>query len=399
MRPDGATTAVTKAVMLLKTAELWRSGARLPPDSPPVRKVKKAYRKGWLILSRAARMVATDTDSLAAGVKGCPTLELGMAEPPRLFGLFRRKPEAAMRWADRESMAGRFADDPVPMAKASRGHPVLSTRLLPTAALARGKRVPGKIRRPQKPHRIVSPVRSREELLSMVDPVLIDRYAKEAAGQERKRRVPKSPLRFSEGYPAKDLTSAIRLLVTAPGAEVAERLRSGTLSEWFREEAGETELAAVIDAAAHVAQERGVRAEEARVLLLKYLRRTPVGANLERKLVAPMAEALRSRDGALVAATAEALLLLDADLAAAELSSALFETEVAGRAAVINALGETGSPRAVSALERLAEAATRREDREGALAAIRMLEREGSAMDVASAALERLGHPAGQEKG
>ena len=115
-----------------------------------------------------------------------------------------------------------------------------------------------------------------------------------------------------------------------------------------------------------------------------------MGADLERGLIEPMAEALRSRDGTLVANTAEALLLLDADLAATELSSALFETEVAGRAAVLKALGETGSPRAVSALERLAQAATRMEDKEGALAALRSLAREGAAKDVALAALARL---------
>ena len=69
------------------------------------------------------------------------------------------------------------------------------------------------------------------------------------------------------------------------------------------------------------------------------------------------------------------------------------ETEVAGRAAVLDALGETGSPRAVNALERLAKAATRREDREGALRALRRLASEGSAKDVAGAALERLGEP------
>jgi HEAT repeat protein len=104
-----------------------------------------------------------------------------------------------------------------------------------------------------------------------------------------------------------------------------------------------------------------------------------------------MAEALRSRDGALVEATAQALLLLDSDLAASELSAALFETEVAGRPAVLEALGETGSPRAVAALERLAKAATVDEDREGALAALRKLASEGAASDVATAALERLG--------
>ena len=104
-----------------------------------------------------------------------------------------------------------------------------------------------------------------------------------------------------------------------------------------------------------------------------------------------MAEALRSRDGALVASTAEALLLLDADLAASELSAALFETEVAGRAAVLEALGETGSPRAVAALERLAQAATLTEDRDGALKSLRKLASDGAAQDVAAAALERLG--------
>ncbi len=224
-----------------------------------------------------------------------------------------------------------------------------------------------------------------------VDRSLLERYALEAAGREHRRRPPRSPLKFSDGYPAQDLSSAIRLLVTAKAQEVADRMRNGTLAAWFRDEAGEVDLAAVVDAAAHAATERGASDEETRALLLRYIRRTPVGADLERGLIEPMAEALRSRDGALVASNAEALLLLDADLAAAELSSALFETEVTGRAAVISAMGETGSPRAVAALEQLAHAATRDEDREGALAALRKLASEGAAQDVARAALERLG--------
>jgi hypothetical protein len=222
------------------------------------------------------------------------------------------------------------------------------------------------------------------------DRSLVERYALEDAGSERRRRPPKTPLRFSDGYPAKDLSTAIRLLVTAPAAEVAERMGNGTLASWFRDEAGEADLAAVVDAAAHAAMERGADRNETRAILLRYVRRTPVGADLERGLIEPMAEALRSRDGALVASTAQALLLLDADLAAAELASALFETEVSGRPHVIDALGETGSPRAVNALERLAMAATRREDKEGALSALRKLSEVGMASNVANAALARL---------
>jgi hypothetical protein len=235
------------------------------------------------------------------------------------------------------------------------------------------------------------PTPSREALLMRVDRSLVERYALEETGEEHRRRPPKTPLRFTDGYPAKDLSSAIRLLVTADAGEVADRMRNGTLAAWFRDEAGETDLAAVVEAATHTASERGVDDEETRALLLRYIRRTPIGSDLERGLIEPMAEALRSRDGALVAATAEALLLLDADLAASELSSALFETEVAGRPAVLEALGETGSPRAVAALERLAQAATLEEDRQGALAALRKLASEGAAQDVATAALERLG--------
>jgi hypothetical protein len=226
-----------------------------------------------------------------------------------------------------------------------------------------------------------------------VDPALVERYAHEETGTEGRRRTPKSPLKFSDGYPAKDLSSAIRLLVTADASEVADRMRSGTLAAWFREEAVEADLAAVVDAASYAARDRGAGDEETRALMLQYIRRTPIGADLERGLIEPMAEALRSRDGALVASTAEALLLLDSDLAAAELASALFETEVAGRPHVIAALGETGSPRAVSALERLAKAATRGEDREGALQALRRLGSGGGAQEVAEAALQRLGEP------
>jgi hypothetical protein len=360
---------------------------------PAPKRLAKLSRDGWLILSLAAKATGIDATALKEAAEGCSVLEVADAEPPRLFGLFRRRPEPAVRWASDEEVEKAFREDPLATTRGALGHPALVARIASASATVRSRSVPGKLRRPPKSQRYLPPTPSREALLNKVDRGLVEMYAQEEAAQERRRRPPKSPLKFSDGYPAKDLSSAIRLLVSAPAAEVADRMRTGTLAGWFREEAGEADLAAVVEAAAHAARERRADDLETRALLLRYIRRTPVGADLERGLIEPMAEALRSRDGALVASTAEALLLLDADLAASELASALFETEVAGRAAVLEALGETGSPRAVNALERLAKAATRKEDREGALSALRKLASVGSAKDVAGAALERLGEP------
>ena len=361
-----------------------------PEGSASKAKLVKLSNQGWLILSKAAKEVGTDATTLTRSAKECPVIQVANAEPPRLLGIFKRKPEPAARWTPLKELEAKFHDDPVGLAKCSRGHQALADRVATIATTVRSRSVPGKLRKPPKSQRYVPPLVTREALLMRVDRTLVERYAVEEAGEDRKRRPPKSPLKFSDGYPANDLSSAIRLLVTADPAEVADRMRNGTLAAWLREEAGETDLAAVVDAATHTAAERRVNDEETRALLLRYIRRTPIGSDLERGLIEPMAEALRSRDGALVGSTAQALLLLDADLAASELSAALFETEVSGRAAVLEALGETGSPRAVAALERLAKAATLSEDKEGALAALRMLASEGAAKDVASAALQRL---------
>ena len=393
MTGSGPGAPPTDLAKLLQATELARTGLPVPPGMPAPKRLAKLTRDGWLILSLAAKATGGDPGAFRNAAEACSVMEVADAEPPRLLGLFRRRPEPAVRWASPEAIELAFRDDPVATARGALGHPAISARLATASATVRSRTVPGKLRRPPKSQRYVPPTPSREALLNRVDRGLVELYAHEEAAQERKRRPPKSPLKFSEGYPAKDLSSAIRLLVTAPAGEVSERMRSGTLAGWFREEAGEADLAAVVEAAAHAAKERRADDLETRALLLRYIRRTPVGADLERGLVEPMAEALRSRDGALVASTAEALLLLDSDLAASELASALFETEVAGRAAVLDALGETGSPRAVNALERLAKAATRREDREGALRALRRLASEGSAKDVAGAALERLGEP------
>lgn len=376
---------------LLQAVDMSKAGITLPKEAPSTKQLSKMHHEGWLILSRAAKGLGTDVTSLQRSAEASPVLESAMAEPPRLFGLFKRKPEPAVRWKAREAMEGPFRDDPVTMAKEVQGHRTLTDRIVPIASEVRSRSVPGKLRRPPSGQRYIPPTPSREALLMRVDRSLVERYALEAAGLEHRRRPPRSPLKFTDGHPAQDLSSAIRLLVRVKASEVADRMRNGTLAAWFRDEAGEVDLAAVVDAASHAATDRGASDDEARALLLSYIRRTPVGADLERGLIEPMAEALRSRDGALVASTAEALLLLDSDMAAAELSSALFETEVTGRAAVISAMGETGSPRAVAALEQLAHAATRDEDREGALAALRQLAREGAAQDVAMAALERLG--------
>jgi hypothetical protein len=393
MTDRSAGTPAVDLAKLLQAIELVSAGRPVPQGMPAPKRLAKLSRGGWLILSLASKETGEDAGALKEAAGGCPVLELADAEPPRLFGIFRRSHEPAVRWAAEGDVERAFMEDPVATARSVLGHPALAARLATASATVRSRSVPGKLRRPPKSQRYLPPTPSREALLNRVDRSLVERYAQEEAAQERRRRPPKSPLRFSDGYPAKDLSSAIRLLVSAPAAEVAERMRSGTLAGWFREEAGEADLAAVVEAAAHAARERRADDLETRALLLRYIRRTPVGADLERGLIEPMAEALRSRDGGLVASTAEALLLLDSDMAAAELASALFETEVSGRGAVLEALGETGSPRAVNALERLAKAATRAEDREGALRALRRLASEGSARDVARSALERLGEP------
>jgi hypothetical protein len=391
MTSGGGTDPVARLASLLQAADLVREGRPLPGGVPPKNRLSKLSHRGWMMLSRAAKELDVDGIKLTKAARDCPVLHVADAEPPRLFGLFRRRPEPAVRWASREDLQARFEKDPVAVSRGARGHQALAGRVVPIATVVRSRSVPGKLRKPPRSQRYMPPTPSREALLVRVDRTLVERYALEETGEEHRRRPPKTPLRFADGYPAKDLSSAIRLLVTADAGEVAGRMRNGTLAAWFRDEAGETDLAAVVEAATHTASERGVDDEETRALLLRYIRRTPIGSDLERGLIEPMAEALRSRDGALVAATAEALLLLDADLAASELSSALFETEVAGRPAVLEALGETGSPRAVAALERLAQAATLEEDRQGALAALRKLASEGAAQDVATAALERLG--------
>jgi hypothetical protein len=376
---------------LLQAADLITEGRPLPKDAPSRNRLAKLSFKGWLILSKAAKETGTDPAVLGKAARSCAVLQVADAEPPRLLGIFKRRPEPAVRWTPSEELRALFRADPVTLAECARGHQSLAGRVAPIASTLRSRSVPGKLRKPPKSQRYVPPTPTREALLMRVDRSLVERYALEEAGEERKRRPPKSPLKFSDGYPAKDLSSAIRLLVTADPREVADRMRNGTLAAWFREDAGETDLAAVVDAATHTARERRASDDDTRALLLRYIRRTPIGSDLERGLIEPMAEALRSRDGALVSSTAQALLLLDADLAASELSSALFETEVAGRPAVLAALGETGSPRAVAALERLAQAATLEEDREGALDALHQLAEEGAAQDVALAALERLG--------
>jgi hypothetical protein len=387
-------TPEARLATLLQAIDLVKEGRPLPKEAPPRNRLAKLSNKGWLILSRAAKELGTDPARMMRGASQCPVIQVADAEPPRLFGIFKRKPEPAARWTPRGELEAIFHEDPVALAECAKEHQTLAAKVVPLASTLRSRSVPGKLRRPPKSQRYIPPTPTREALLMRVDRSLVERYAPEEAGEERRRRPPKTPLRFSDGHPAKDLSSAMRLLVTADAGEVADRMANGTLAAWFREEAGETDLAAVVDAAAHTAKERRTSNVESRALLLRYIRRTPIGADLERGLIEPMAEALRSRDGALVASTAEALLLLDADLAASELSAALFETEVSGRPAVLEALGETGSPRAVAALERLAEAATLDEDREGALTALRKLASNGAAKDVAEAALERLGQTA-----
>ncbi len=392
MTEPGARDADAATIMcLLRTDELVRAGMPRPKGAPSQKWMRRAMRHGWVLLPRLAKVAGRDLGALEEAAASSPLLEVGMAEPPRLLGIFRRRPEPAARWVEDEDLYALLDEDPAALASAVEACPMIASWVCPLVIEARRRAFELEVRALPGSHRILAPARSREELLQRANPALADLYAREFLAQSVRRRPPSAPLRFTEGYPARDLPSAMRLLVSVRASEVAERLRSGALAAWFREEAGEDELAAVIDAAAHAAVERAEDDDDARARLLQYLRRTASGADLERGLVEHMAEGLRSRDVARVSQTADALLLLDPDLAAAELAQALFETDPACRGHVVSALGETGSPRAVDALERLGRAATRAEDREGALAALRRLSREGASGPVASAALDRLG--------
>ena len=378
-------------ISLLRMQELLEAGLPRPDDAPPARWSRKAVHRGWVLLPRLAALMGGDAAALERAAAASPLLRVGTAEPPRFLGIFRRRPVRAATWEDGAKVSARVMEGPLGVAPAVLVHPASLSSFCLAFIMARGMTLLLEPEEPPEAQRIVVPVRSRESLLQRIDPALVDLYAREDLAVARKRRAPETPLRFSEGYPARDLPSAVRLRVSARAASVAERLRSGALAQWFREEAGEAELAAVIDAAAHAAQDRGEGDEAARARLLQYIRRTAAGVELEHQLVEPLAEGLRSRDVARVSQSAQALLLLDPDLAASELSQALFETDPSCRAPVVEALGATASPRAVDSLERLAQAGTRAEDREGALASLRRLAGEGSAAPVAAVALERLG--------
>ncbi len=377
-------------ISLLRMEELATGGLPRPDDAPPPKWLRKAVHRGWVLLPRAASLMGRDVPALEGAVASSPLLRAGMAEPPRFLGIFRRKPVPAATWEESPKVSARVLEDPLGIAPAVLVHPSAISAFISPFISARREMLLVEPHELAEPQRSLVPARSRESLLQRVDPALVDLYAREDLAVARKRRPPTSPLKFPDGYPARDLPSAVRLLVSARASDVAERLRSGSLAGWFREEAGEGELAAVIDAAAHAAQDRGEGDEAARARLLQYIRRTSVGVELERQLVEPLAEGLRSRDPARVAQSAQALLLLDPDMAASELAQALFETDPACRASVVEALGATASPRAVDSLERLAQAGTRADDREGALASLRRLAREGGAAPVAAAALDRL---------
>jgi hypothetical protein len=170
---------VARVAMLLQASDLARAGRPLPGGSPSQKQLGRMVHGEWLILSRAAKHLGTDAASLERQARTSPVLQVGRAEPPRLFGLFKRKAEPSVRWASRKDLAGSFDEDPVTLAEGARAHQALAVRVLPRASEVRSRSVPGKLRRPSGGHRYMPPTPSREALLMRADRSLVERYAME----------------------------------------------------------------------------------------------------------------------------------------------------------------------------------------------------------------------------
>jgi hypothetical protein len=195
--------------ILLQAADLVREGQDLPRGTPTKARLAKLSHRGWMIVSKAAKEVGTDATTLTGAARDCAAIQVADVEPPRLLGIFRRKPEPGVRWTPRVELEAMFHADPVAVAEGTRAHQALAGRVSSIAGSLRSRSVPGKLRKPPKSQRYVPSTPTREALLKRVDGSLVERYAMDEAGEERRRRPPRSPLKFSDGYPAKDLSSAV----------------------------------------------------------------------------------------------------------------------------------------------------------------------------------------------
>ncbi|MEM2901020.1 MAG: HEAT repeat domain-containing protein, partial [Thermoplasmata archaeon] len=162
---------------------------------------------------------------------------------------------------------------------------------------------------------------------------------------------------------------------------VHTHLVNGDFEAWLRKNSNWDELANMLASISRKCVEDKINAEDAKTLLISYLRRTPAEGVIYEHTIKPLIKKLESRDEQTLIETANKLGMIGDERAVEPLIGRLSDSSVKVRSAIMHALGKIGDISATPFIIKVIKNSISKEDRINAIRAAGMLKDE-RAVDV-----------------
>jgi|GEM_PF-2644383 len=229
---------------------------------------------------------------------------------------------------------------------------------------------------------------SREYLYSKYLPGELGKYEfedRESVSLPKKWLTAKVPagleFKFSNGLEANNILSWLKSIQLSEPEVVHGHLVNGEFESWLRKNSNWEELANMLASISRKCVEEKINAEEAKTLLISYLRRTPAEAIIYEHTIKPLIKKLETRDEQTLIETANKLGLIGDERAVEPLIGRLVDSSVKVRSAILHALGKIGDVSATPFIIKVIKNSQSKEDRINAIRAAGLLKDE-RAVDI-----------------
>ncbi len=229
---------------------------------------------------------------------------------------------------------------------------------------------------------------SRETLYSKHLPGELAKYetdGREAVSIPKKWLTARLPegleFKFDNGLEANSILSWLKSVQLAEPEVVLHHLVNHDFEAWLRTNANWSELANILASLSRKCSEENIGAEDAKALLISYLRRTPAEGLIYEHTIRPLIKRLESGDEQTLIESAHKLALIGDERAVDALIGRLIDSSARARCAIMRALGKIGDVSATPFILKVLKNSSSRDDRLSALAALGML-RDERAVDA-----------------